>query len=169
MSTALRSKRDAVSALTFALEATALDAGDAGAWLELGDCESMTHGHKDQARRAYAEAARVQREALETNSTDGPGWILLALCEAKIGAIDDARAHLRKGDSLPSNGMDTQMYKARLLETLGERDAALSTLASCLRRGATTVQVDLMPEMEPLEADPRYREILGTLPNPRTT
>jgi hypothetical protein len=45
----------------------------------------------------------------------------------------------------------------------------LSTLASCLRRGATTVQVDLMPEMEPLEADPRYREILRTLPNPRAT
>jgi eukaryotic-like serine/threonine-protein kinase len=169
MSAALRSKRDAVSALTFAREATTLDADGSIMWLELGDCESMIHGHKDQARRAYAEAARVQREALETNNTDGPGWILLGLCEAKMGAIDDARAHLRKGDSLPSNDMDTQMNKARLLETLGERDAALSTLASCLRRGATTVQVDLMPEMEPLEADPRYREILRTLPNPRTT
>ena len=169
MSTALRSKGDALSALPFAREATTLDAGDGSMWLELGDCESMIHGHEDQARRAYAEAARVQREALETDNTDGPGWILLGLCEAKTRASQDARAHLRKGDSLPSDDIDTQMCKARLLETLGQRDAALSTLASCLRRGATTVQIDLIPEMKQLQADPRYREILLTLPVPRTT
>jgi hypothetical protein len=72
------------------------------------------------------------------------------------------------GDSLPSADIDAQMCKARLFETLGQRDAALTTLASCLRRGASIVQVDLMPEMERLKADPRYREILLTLPNPRT-
>ena len=169
MSAALRSTRDALSALPFAREATALDAGNSNVWLELGDCESMIHRHEDQARRAYAEAAQVQREALETNSADGPGWILLGLCEAKIGAIEDARTHLSEGDLLPSDDIDTQMCKARLFETLGQRDAALTTLASCLRRGATTVQVDLMPEMKELQADPRYREILRTLQVPRTT
>ncbi|HTF71031.1 MAG TPA: protein kinase [Edaphobacter sp.] len=169
MSAALRSQHSAASALSFAREATTLDAGDSSIWLELGDCESMIHGHEDQARRAYAEAARVQREALETNSADGPGWILLALCEAKTGASQDARTHLRKGDSLPSGDIDTQMCKARLFETLGQRDAALTTLASCLRRGATAIQVDLMPEMKQLEADPRYREILRTLPAARIT
>jgi eukaryotic-like serine/threonine-protein kinase len=168
MSAALRCKRDALSALPFAREATTLDARDSSMWLELGDCESMIHGHEAQAKRAYAEAASVQRDALETNTTDGPGWIVLGLCEAKIGASQDAQAHLRKGDSLPSGDIDTQMYKARLFETLGQRDAALRTLESCLRRGATTIQVDLMPEMEQLEADPRYREILRTLPASRT-
>jgi tetratricopeptide (TPR) repeat protein len=169
MSAALRSKRDALSALPFAQEATTLDAGDSNMWLELGDCESTIHGHEDQARRAYAEAARVQREALETNNRDGPGWILLGLCEAKTGANQDARTHLRKGESLPSGDLDTQMCKARLFETLGQRDEALTTLASCLRRGASTIQVDLMPEMEQLKTDPRYREILRTLPAARTT
>jgi serine/threonine protein kinase/Flp pilus assembly protein TadD len=168
MSAALRSQHSAASALSFAREATTLDADDSGMWLELGDCESMIHGHEDQARRAYAEAARAQREALEINNTDGPGWILLGLCEAKTGASQDARTHLRMGDSLPSADIDAQMCKARLFETLGQRDAALTTLASCLRRGASIVQVDLMPEMERLKADPRYREILLTLPNPRT-
>jgi Flp pilus assembly protein TadD len=169
MSAALRSQHSAASALSFAREATTLDADNSSVWLELGDCESMIHGHQDQARRAYAEAAQAQREAMETNNTDGPGWILLGLCEAKIGAIDDAREHLHKGDLLPSGDMETQMFKARLFETLGQRDAALTTLASCLRRGASTIEVDLMPEMKQLEADPRYREILRTLPNPRTT
>ncbi|MDX6461775.1 MAG: eukaryotic-like serine/threonine-protein kinase, partial [Acidobacteriaceae bacterium] len=45
MSATLRSKRDAVSALTFAREATTLDADGSIMWLELGDCESMIHGH----------------------------------------------------------------------------------------------------------------------------
>jgi serine/threonine protein kinase/Tfp pilus assembly protein PilF len=169
MSAALRSKRDAISALPFAREATVLDAGDCTTWIELGDCESMLHGHGEQARKAYAEAVRVQREALETNNTDGPGWILLGLCEAKIGANQDAHLHLRKGESLPSSDIDTQMSKARLLETLGQRDAALTTLASCLRRGATAFQVDLMPEMKQLQTDPRYLEILRTLPASRNT
>jgi serine/threonine protein kinase/Tfp pilus assembly protein PilF len=169
MSAALRSKSNAISALPFAREATALDAGDSTMWIELGDCESMIPGHEAQAKRAYAQATIVQREALETNNMDGPGWILLALCEAKVGASQDARLHLRKGESLPSSDIDTQMCKARLLETLGQRDAALTTLASCLRRGATAFQVDLMPEMKQLQVDPRYLEILRTLPASRTT
>ena len=169
MSAALRSQHSAASALSFAREATTLDAGDSTAWLELGDCESMIAGHKNEARKAYAEAASVQREALEANRADGPGWILLGLCEAKTGASQDARTHLRMGDSLPSGDIETQMFKARLLETLGEHDAAFTTIASCLHRGATTVQVDLMPEMEQLKADPRYQEIVGTLPATRTT
>ncbi len=168
MSVALRSQRNAASALSFAQEGTTLDAANSSMWLELGDCESMLPGHEGQARRAYAEGARVQGKELGTNDKDGPGWMLLGLCEAKIGAREDARSHLRKADSLPSGDIDSQLYKARTLETLGQRDAALATLASCLRRGASTLQVDLMPEIGHLQADPRYREILGTLPPIRT-
>jgi serine/threonine protein kinase/Tfp pilus assembly protein PilF len=169
MSAALRSQHDAASALSFAREATTLDPADSSVWLELGDCESMIRGHEERAKRGYAEAAGVQREALETNGKDGPGWILLGLCEAKTGASQDARMHLRNGDSLPSGDIDSQMYKARIFETLGQRDDCLRTLASCLRQGATTVQVNLMPEMAQLKADPRYQEILRTLPAIRTT
>jgi serine/threonine protein kinase/Flp pilus assembly protein TadD len=169
MSAALRSQHSIASAIPFAREATTLDPGDSSGWFELGDCESMIHGHEDQAKKAYAAAARVQREALEANEMDGPAWILLALCEARTGSSQDARIHLRRGDSLPSDDMDTQLCKARLFEALGQREVALNTLAACLRRGATTIQVDLMPEMKQLQADPRYREILRTLPVPRTT
>jgi hypothetical protein len=128
----------------------------------------LIHGHQEQAKKAYAEGARVQREALEFNNTNGPGWIFLGLYEAKIGASQEARTHLHKGESLPSGDLDTELCKARLFETLGQHDAAFNTLASCLRRGASTVQVDLMPEMGRLKADPRYHDLLQTLPNPRT-
>lgn len=168
MSAALRSQRNAAPALSFAQEGTTLDAASSSMWLELGDCESMLPGHEGQARKAYAEGARVQAKELTTNDKNGPGWMLLGLCEAKIGAREDARSHLHKADSLFSGDIDSQLYKARALETLGQRDAALATLTSCLRRGASTIQVDLMPEMGNLQADPRYREILETLPPIRT-
>jgi hypothetical protein len=46
-------------------QATELDPSDSTTWLELGDSYSTLRGHGAEARRAYAEGARVQRESLE--------------------------------------------------------------------------------------------------------
>ena len=168
MSAAFRGQHDPAAGLPFAREGTNVEAPNSSAWLELGDCESMLPEHESQARKAYAEGARVQIVDLQTNDKDGQGWILLSLCEAKTGAHEAARAHLRRGESMPSGDIDSQLYRARTLETLGQRDAALSSVAYCLRRGASTVQFDLMPEMKQLQADPRYIEIRKSLPTVRT-
>jgi serine/threonine protein kinase/Tfp pilus assembly protein PilF len=160
MSAALRYQGKPLSALEFARKATELDPGDSLSWLEFGDCNSMIPGHEGDARKAYQEAARVQREELDTDATDGPGWIQLALYEAKVGANEQARAHILTGDSFPSKDMDTQMYKARALEVLGRRAEALSVLADCFRRGATPFQVDLAPDMEDMRRDTRYQKLL---------
>jgi eukaryotic-like serine/threonine-protein kinase len=160
MSAALRSQRKFLPALGFARKATELDPGDSLSWLELGDCNSMIRGHEGEARKAYQEAVRVQREELDTDATNGPGWIQLALCEAKIGANEQARTHIRIGDSFPSNDLDTQMYKARALEVLGAREEALIVLAECFRRGVTPFQVDLAPDMADMRRDTRYQKLL---------
>lgn len=55
--------------------------------------------------------------------------------------------------------MDSQLYKARILELLGKRDEALTTLAACFQKGATSLQVAPFPDLESLRKDPRYREI----------
>jgi serine/threonine-protein kinase len=161
MAQALRSQGKAMPALQFAKEATRLDPGDSTTWLELGDSYSTIRGHSAEARRAYAEGARVQRESLEQTPMDGPGWILLALLEAKAGSAAEARLHLRKGDALPSADVDTQLCKARAFEQLGMRQEALSTLAACFKTGATRFQVDLMPEMTALKKDPQYQRLVG--------
>jgi hypothetical protein len=97
---------------------------------------------------------------LETDPTDGPGWIQLALYEVKTGAKEQARAHIRSGDAFPSDDLDTQMYKARALEVLGSREEALNVLAECFRRGATTFQVDLAPDMAEIRKDTQYQKLL---------
>jgi eukaryotic-like serine/threonine-protein kinase len=163
MSAALRSQGELLPALEYARKATELEPGDSTTWLELGDCHSMIHGHESESKKAYQEAARVQKEELETDATDGAGWMLLALYEAKTGASKEARAHIRSAESFPSGDLDTQMYKARALEVLGNREEALRVLADCFKRGATPFQVDLAPDMAGLKSDTRYQKLLHNL------
>jgi tetratricopeptide (TPR) repeat protein len=162
MAQVLRSQGKPALALQFAKDATKLDPHDSTTWLELGDCYSTLRDHRAEARRVYAEGAQTQQENLRMNRLNGPGWILLALLEAKAGSATAARLHIRKGDSLPTADIDTQLYKARTFEQLGMRKDALDTLEACFMRGATKVQIDLMPEMGSLRKDPVYQKMLPT-------
>jgi eukaryotic-like serine/threonine-protein kinase len=162
MAQVLRSQGKPALALQFAKDATKLDPHDSTTWLELGDCYSTLREHGAEAKRVYAQGARAERESLGMNSLDGPGWIRLALLEAKAGSSTEAQRHLRKGDSLPSADIDTQLYKARTLEQLGMRKDALDVLKACLKRGATSFQIDLMPEMGSLKKDPVYQKMVNS-------
>ena len=162
MSQVLRSQGKPALALHYAKEATTLDPHDSTTWLELGDCYSALRNHRAEARRVYAEGAQTQQENMQINPVNGPGWMLLALLEAKAGSAPEARLHIRRGDALPTADMDTQLYKARTFEQLGMRKDALDTLEACLKRGATRVQIDLMPEMASLKKDPMYQKIVNS-------
>jgi eukaryotic-like serine/threonine-protein kinase len=162
MAQVLRIQGKPALALQSAKEATKLDPQDGTTWLELGDCYSTLHDRRAEARRAYAAGAQIQQESLQMNPRQGPGWILLALLEAKAGSATEARLHIRKGDALPSADIDTQLYKARTFEQLGMRKDALDTLEACLKRGATTYQIDLMPEMGSLKKDPLYQKMVNS-------
>jgi hypothetical protein len=56
--------------------------------------------------------------------------------------------------------MDSQVYKARILELLGKREEALTTLAACFRKGATEWQVVEFPDLQRLRKDPRYLQLV---------
>ena len=56
--------------------------------------------------------------------------------------------------------MDSQVYKARILELLGKREDALATLTACSQRGATELQFAPFPDMQSLRKDPRYLRIM---------
>ena len=59
-----------------------------------------------------------------------------------------------------ASDIDSQLYKGRILELLGKREDALTTLAACFRRGATDFQVAPFPDLQALRKDPRYRQLL---------
>jgi serine/threonine-protein kinase len=157
---ALRYQGKSQEALPFALKAVELSPSDDTNWLELGDCYSSLHNHQSQAKGAYQRAAREVEQHLQTDATNGPNWMLLALYRVKSGNTQNAFSLIQRAESLQANDMDSQLYKARTLEVLGRRDEALAALASCFQKGASALQVAHFPDMQELRRDPRYRKMV---------
>lgn len=159
MSLALRYQHKFAEALTFARKATKLNPGDDFNWLELGECYTSMGNHSNEARDTYLRAAKEAERRLQTDATDGQTWMRLALYRVKSGRSDDALAFVRKAESLGADDMDSQLYKARIMELLGDRDQALATLANCFSKGATGLQIAQFPDMQSLRKDRRYRQM----------
>jgi serine/threonine protein kinase/Tfp pilus assembly protein PilF len=136
-----------------------MNPSEAANWLELGDCYSLAQGLRRKANDAYSRGVQAQEEELRTDHTNGPGWMLLALCRVKSGAPDTARSLVAKADSLYAGDMYSRLFKARILELIGDREQALAEIGSCLQSGATVFQIRTMVDMEPLLNDRRYEEM----------
>ena len=146
-------------ALGFARKAVELNPAQDTNWLELGDCCLCMGSHQAAARSAYYRAAQEAERHLAMDATDGPAWLLLALYKVKCGSPQDAPSLVDKAESFAANDVNSQLFKGRIFELLGNRKAALATLAACFRRGASDVQVAAFPDMSLLRKDPRYRQL----------
>jgi serine/threonine protein kinase/Flp pilus assembly protein TadD len=160
MAAALRSEGKYPDAIRSAQKAVDLNPTQSAGWLELGDCYSLVRGRRSEAQKAYSQGAATQEEQLHRSPINGPGWMLLALCRVKSGAPETVPALIEKAAQYPSDDIDSELLKARTLELLGKRDEALTTVALCLKRGATPFQIQSMLDMGPLRDDLRYQEIL---------
>jgi Tfp pilus assembly protein PilF len=155
-SLALRYQGRFAEAIVFAKQAVQLNPSEDTNWLELGDGYTSLHDREGEARAAYMRAAQEAAEHLRVDPRDGPSWMLLALYQLKSGNKTDTPALIRKAESLGATDMDSQLYKARMLELLGRRDEALATLSVCFHKGATSLQFAPFPDMQALRRDPRY-------------
>ena len=156
LSLAFRYQGKPNEALPFAQKAVELNPSEDTNWLELADCYSSLHDHHSQAKSAYMRAAQEVERHLQTDTTNGPDWMLLALYRVKSGSPETAVSLIQRAESFGAGDVDSQLYKARTLELLGRRDEALTTLADCFNRGATPLQVIPFPDLQALRKDPRY-------------
>ena len=156
---ALRSQGKYEAALPFARKAVELNPGLDTNWLELGDCYSSLRNHQTEAKYAYVRAAKEAERHLLTDPSDGQTWMLLALYQVKSGRPQNALSLIQKAESLGANDMDSQLSKTRVLELLGKREQALSTLAACFQKGATDLQLLPFPELQSLRKDPDYERM----------
>jgi tetratricopeptide (TPR) repeat protein len=147
-------------ALPFARKAVELNPALDSNWLELADCHASFPNHQSEARAAYARAAKEAERHLLTDPSDGASWMLLALYKVKLGSPQNAPLLIERAESLGARDMDSQVYKARILELLGKREEALTTIAACFRKGATDLQLVEFPDLQPLRKDPRYRQLV---------
>jgi eukaryotic-like serine/threonine-protein kinase len=77
----------------------------------------------------------------------------------KSGSPQNALSSIQKAESLGAYDMDSQLSKTRVLELLGKREQALTTLAACFRKGATDLQLLPFPELQSLRKDPDYEHM----------
>ena len=134
MASVMRTQGDAAEAVPFARRAVDLDPSDGLNWVELGDCyeagdQRAGNGKSKQARDAYGQGATALREALAIDTRDGPLWVALALCMAKVGDAARAGEALAQADKLPTGDVDTLLLRARTLAVLGRRDEARKVLS----------------------------------------
>jgi serine/threonine protein kinase/tetratricopeptide (TPR) repeat protein len=160
LSLALRCQGKYEDALGYAQKAVQVNPEYDENWLELGDCYTSMRNRHSEAKDAYMQAARAAERHLQTDATDGPSWMLLALYHVKSGTPKDALALVQKAELLGAGDMESQIYKVRILELLGKRDEALATLKPCFDKGASDIQILLIPDMQGLRKDPRYRQMV---------
>ena len=118
-------------ALPFARKAVELNPALDTNWLELAECHSGFPNHQSEAKAAFARAAKEAETHLLTDSTDAPSWMLLALYKVKVGSPQNAPLLIERAESLGARDMDSQVYKARILELLGKRERG-AHYARCL-------------------------------------
>ena len=157
---AYRIQRKFLEAIDCAQRAVKLDSAAPDNWLELADVYLGTGSFRAETNAAYQQVAAKQAEKLQTSPTDGPGWMLLALCNAKLGEPERALTLIAKAESFHADDMDSQLFKARILELAGRRDDALATIEGCLNRGPTLFRIESMPDLEKLRASPEFKRMV---------
>ena len=95
--------------------------------------------------------------------------MLLALYEVKSGNPQIVPSLIERAESLGAGDIDSQIYKARILELVGKRGEALATLAALFGRGATVLQVAPFPDLQSLRRDPRYLVMAHSKSEPTKT
>ena len=99
---------------------------------------------------------------MQTDPANGPGWMLLALYTIKSGKPESAYRLVKKAESLNAADLYSQLFKVRILELLGRREEALAALNTCIQRGATSYQMDASVDLDSLQSDPRYIDIMNS-------
>jgi len=132
-------------------------------WRDIGDCYMML-GATAQVRESYVKAADLLARALEANPHRGVSWMTLAFYEAKIGRRGDALDHIQKAESLGATDPKSQLEKAEALALLGRKEEALQLVLECMRKGISTVEVELALDLKEIRTDPRYSQFVKQHP-----
>lgn len=110
-------------------------------------------------RDAFAEAAEALSRATALSPQVGSAWVLLGLCEFRLGRFNDALTHIQRGRSLGASD-DPQFrqvmlyHEGVLLIGKGEFEQAQETLGSLSRDGVESEDVILALGLSALRLRP---------------
>jgi len=127
---------------------------------------AIERGKYDRAVAAFEAASRLDAGVEVVNALAGR-----ALAEARAGRRADARATVRRADSLAAGyfpvPLHTAVYIAQAFAAINEKDKALGWLTRYKPRGDVHFQLHLRcdPPFDPIAEDPRFNALLA-MPRP---
>src|SRR5262249_51927626 len=99
---------------------------------------------------------------LQTNPRDDAVHLLVGRYYAMLGKDPEAKSHLDQALHLHPNDPHYLTIAATALLQLGDRNNALSLLEAAVQLGFGGVQIRAEPELDILEAEPRYIALMST-------
>ena len=125
-------------------------------WANLADTLRWIPGRERESQHAYRNAAALLTPLLERNPDDATLASRLGLYVAKLGDRDRATKFSRQAvAALPTNS-DIRFRAAIAYEITGQRDAALTELASAQQLGYSLKLISTEPDLLALRTDPQF-------------
>jgi serine/threonine-protein kinase len=127
----------------------------------LGDALARVN-RREEARQAWLESVRLDRQTLAVNPNDANTLARIALREAKLGDRSAAEADIRRALSL--NASDSEvLYLATCVRALnGEVERALTLLEQALKNGYSAALARRDRDLDRIRQTPRFRELVGS-------
>jgi tetratricopeptide (TPR) repeat protein len=126
----------------------------------LGDALARVN-RGEEARQAWRESVRLDRQALSVNPDDAATFARIALREAKLGDHAAAEADITRALSL--NASDSEvLYHAAVVRALnGEAERALALLEQALKHGYSASIARRDRDLDGISQMPRFRRLVG--------
>jgi tetratricopeptide (TPR) repeat protein len=127
----------------------------------LGEAYSQM-GQRSQAEAQFREALRLSKQQVRVNPRDAATITTLAVVEAKLGMLPDARRHIRLARELAPDSAESSHGEATVSVLAGEPEQALTALERALTQGYSAKRAASDPWLRPLRRHPRFAAMLVT-------
>lgn len=125
-------------------------------WANLADALLWIPGRAADARKAYEHAIRLLESRLQRTPDDFALTSRMALYSARIGDRNKAIALSQRALALAPANADVHFRAALAFELVGERSAALASIAEARRLGYPLNYIQAEPDLAALRRDPQY-------------
>ena len=117
---------------------------------------------REEARRAWLEAVRLDRQALEVNPNDATTIARIALREAKLGDQAAAEADITRALSLNASDSEVLYHGAVVRALGGDVERALTLLEQALENGYSARLAATDRDLDGIRNTPRFRALVSS-------
>ena len=133
------------------------------AWLHRNLGDAYAHlGQPKEATASYTEAVRLSLEQVRVNARDAGVLAKLALYEAKLGRMDDAKHHASQALKLQPKDKDVLYCRAVVHCLAGQNSDAITMLKLALEHGYSSFEMKRDDDLAVLRSMPAFQSLFAS-------